>query len=251
MPDPAPTETAEPTALARLRTSLLRPSRGQAVAAVLLCLLAFAAVTQVRLTRTTDTYAGMRQSDLVQTLNGLSAAARRADAEITTLETTRDRLRSSTERRSAAVAQAREEVTTLGILAGTIPAIGPGVRITVTSPRANLTLNHLLDGIEELRDAGAEAMQINNTVRVVAQTSFQDATGGIAVDDKVLRSPYVIDAIGDPETLAKALNFPGGFKDDVTFNHEGTVQVRRLDQLEVGAVRVPTPARYAEPVSGG
>ena len=37
----------------------------------------------------------------------------------------------------------------------------------------------MLDTVQELRTAGAEAMQFNGKVRVVAQTSFEDAAGGI------------------------------------------------------------------------
>ena len=43
------------------------------------------------------------------------------------------------------------------MLAGTVPATGPGIRITVDDPKSELSLNHLLDGLEELRNAGVEA----------------------------------------------------------------------------------------------
>ena len=70
-------ETAEnPTGLDRLRRSLMRPTRGQAVAAVLVGVLGFAAVTQVRLTTDGDDYANLRESELIQALNGLQAASR-------------------------------------------------------------------------------------------------------------------------------------------------------------------------------
>ena len=46
----------------------------------------------------------------------------------------------------------------------------------------------MLDTVEELRTAGAEAMQINGQVRVVAQTSFEDAVGGFSVDGTAARA---------------------------------------------------------------
>ncbi len=193
---------------------------------MLVGLLAFAAVTQARLTGNNDTYAGLRQSELIQTLNGLQAASRKAERDIAELEATRDRLRSSTERRAAALEQASREVETLGVLAGTVPATGPGIRITVEDPDGELTLNSLLDGVEELRNAGVEALEIDDRVRVIAQTSFEDVPGGIRVDGVVLRPPYVIDAIGNPDTLAGALQFQGGFSDDVA-QDSGTVTVKK------------------------
>jgi len=230
----------------RLVHALLHPGRGQVVVAVLMAVLGAAAVTQVRLAGSSDDYAGLRQADLIQALNGLQAASRRTEQDINDLEATRDSLRDSNDKTATALQQARTELRTLGVLAGTLPAHGPGVRITVTVAESHLSLNYLLDGIEELRDAGAEAMEINDTVRVVAQTSFESATGGIDVDGRVLKSPFVIDAIGDPESLTTALKFPGGFVDDVALD-EGKVSIKQSQDIEVTVLRKPTEPRYAEP----
>ena len=243
------TSDSPPSGLERLRHSFFSPSRGQAVVAVLVALLAFAAVTQARLNGQDDTYTGLRQAELIQALNGLQAASRKAERDISRLETTRDRLSNSTQRRTTALAQARKEVRTLGVLAGTVPATGPGIRITVEDPQGELSLNHLLDGIEELRNAGVEAIEINDRVRVVAQTSFDDDPAGIRVDGVLLKPPYVIDAIGNPETLAGALNFQDGFSDDVEADN-GKVSVKKSDRIKVMVTRTPSRPRYAEPGPG-
>jgi uncharacterized protein YlxW (UPF0749 family) len=234
-------------ALRRLVRALVHPGRGQVVVAVLLAVLGAAAVTQVRIAGRDDDYAGLRQADLIQALNGLQAASRRTEQDIRDLETTRDRLRDNNAKTATALKQAREELNTLGVLAGTLAAHGPGVRITVTVPDSHLSLNYLLDGIEELRDAGAEAMEINDAVRVVAQTSFEAATGGINVDGQVLRSPFTIDVIGDPESLSTALRFPGGFVDDVSQLDEGKVSIKQSEQIEVTVLRKAAEPQYAEP----
>jgi uncharacterized protein YlxW (UPF0749 family) len=233
----------------RLRQSFFAPSRGQAVVAVLVGLLAFAAVTQARLTGNDDTYAGLRQAELIQALNGLQSASRKAERDIAVLETTRDRLRDSTQRRTTALEQARKEVKTLAVLAGTVPATGPGIRITVEDPTGELSLNHLLDGVEELRNAGVEAIEINDRVRVIAQTSFEDDPDGVRVDGVVLKAPYIIDAIGSPETLAGALQFQGGFADDVKLD-SGAVSLQKADRIQVTVTRSPSEPRFAEAVPG-
>ncbi len=244
-PDPPPRRTG----VDRLKRSFLRPSRGQAVVAVLVAVLAFAAVTQVRLAGKDDTYANLRQAELIQALNGLQSASRKAERDIAALETTRDQLRSTTQRRTTALEQAREQVQTLGVLAGTVPASGPGIRITVDDPEGDLTLNHLLDGIEELRNAGVEAIEINDQVRVIAQTSFEDVEGGVSVDGVTLKPPYVIDAIGNPDTLEGALQFQDGFVDDVERDH-GEVSIKKADHIDVSTTRTPVKPRYAERVPG-
>ena len=238
-----------PSGLERLRRAFFSPSRGQVVVAVLVAVLAFAAVTQARLNDRDDTYAGLRQDELIQALNGLQAASRKAERDISELKSTRDRLSNSTERRTTALEQARKEVRTLGVLAGTVPATGPGIRITVEDPQSKLSLNHLLDGIEELRNAGVEAIEINDRVRVVAQTSFDDDPEGIRVDGVLLKPPYVIDAIGNPDTLAGALGFQDGFSDDVEAA-DGSVSVKKSDRIKVTVTRTPSRPRYAEPVPG-
>lgn len=238
-------EPTEPTAYQRIRRALIHPGRGQISAAVLLVVLGIAGVTQVRLAGSDDEYAGMRQADLVQALNGLQAASRRNEQDINDLENTRDSLRDNNDKTATALQQARDELAALGVLAGTVTATGTGVRITVTVPDSRISLNYLLDGIEELRDAGAEAMEINDVVRVVAQTSFEAADGGINVDGRILTSPFVIDAIGDPDSLTTALRFPGGFVDDLALD-DAKVSIKKSQKIEITALRRVVDPRYAE-----
>jgi uncharacterized protein YlxW (UPF0749 family) len=232
----------------RLLGAFFRPGRGQLVVAVLLAVLGAAAVTQLRITGRDDDYAGLRQADLIRALNGLQASSRRTEQDIRDLQKTRDSLRDSNDKTATALEQARAELTSLGVLAGTLAARGPGVRITVTVPDSHLSLNSLLDGIEELRDAGAEAMEINDSVRVVAQTSFESASGGIDVDGRVLKSPFTIDVIGAPEGLTTALKFPGGFVDDISLD-EGKVSIKQSQDIEVSVLRKASQPKYAKPIN--
>ena len=253
--DPAPgapqreeSPTGPSDGRARLLAALRQPgSRGQAVAGVLLAALGFAAVTQVQSNDKDDAYIGARQGDLIQYINSLSLASDRAESEITRLERVRDSLGNDTLARRTALARAREQADTLGILAGTVPAEGTGVRVTVTDKGSGVGTNQLIDGLQELRDAGAEVIEFNDSVRVVAQTSMQDTTeGGVLIDGTALRPPYVIDAIGDPHTLATALDFTGGFISEVR-GVGGKVVVQRLDTVEIASVRAPRAPKYAEP----
>ena len=256
-PDPVPTAGATIRATVRgtprrdevrerLRHLLVRPGRGQIAAGVLLGLLGFAAVTQVQSNEADDRYAGLRSADLVQVLNGLNAESRRADAELAKLRSTRRQLTDRSQSREAALRQARDQATTLGILAGTLPAQGPGVRITITDPDGKVSLNNLLDGVEELRAGGAEAMEINDTVRVVAQTSFETDDGDLLVDGQRVAAPYVLDVIGSPSTLSKVLDIAGGFRFDVEAN-DGTVAVKELDRVKITAVSDGKDPRFVDP----
>ncbi len=107
-----------------------------------------------------------------------------------------------------------------------------------------MTLNNLLDGVEELRAAGAEAIEFNDEVRVVAQTSFEDADRGVVVDGQRIAAPYVIDVIGNPDTLATTLDFIGGFSFDVKAS-DGDVKVNKLDKVKITTVTEPASPDFA------
>ena len=235
----------------RIRQALApRVSRAQVVLGVLLAGVGFAAAVQVHATRSDTAYAGARRQDLVLLLDSLESAAQRATAEIAELERTKRALVTNTNRAQAAVAQAREELQVLGVLAGTLPATGPGVHITIRDPNGAIASSTLLNALEELRDAGAEALEINDTVRVVAETALVDTATGMAAGGVALEPPYVVEAIGSPQTLSQAVVFPGGLRDEVTALG-GTVQVRTDPDLDIASLHTPKPPQYASPAPDG
>ncbi len=218
----------------------------QLVVAVLLALLGFAAAAQIRLTHQDGSYAGQRREDLIELLDSLAAAAERTQKQIDELERTRSDLLSSSERREAAVEAAKEQLAVLGILAGTLPAEGPGVTVTITDPRGAVTAASILNGVEELRDAGAEAIEINDRARVVASTAFVERDGVVLIDGHEIRPPYVLDAIGSSHTLSEAVIFPGGLADEVS-RLGGEVAVKEAAVVEVGSLHPVDPPEYAQP----
>ena len=237
-------EPGEETGRARLRRALVRPSRSQVVVAVLLAVVAFAAIVQIQTVEDDDTYAGYREQDLVNVLSGLAGASRRARAEITRLETARDELVSDTDAERVALEQATSEADSLSILAGLVPVTGPGIRITITEVTGRVRADTMLNMVQGLRIA--EAMQLNGTIRVVAQTSFTDAEGGLVVDGQQLASPYVVDVIGDPATLAGAMSILEGPRVDL--QEDGAeVEVVTLSSLDIESVREPVEPEFAQP----
>jgi uncharacterized protein YlxW (UPF0749 family) len=223
-----------------------RPGRAQLVVAVLLAALGFAAVVQVRLTRSDDNFTGARRDDLVVLLDSLSGAADRAQQQISDLEQTRRDLLNTSQRRAAAIAEEQTRLSVLQILTGTVAAAGPGITVTIQDPDAAVTAPILLNGVDELRDAGAEAIEINNAVRVVASTSIVDRDGALVADGTVLHPPYVIDVIGSPHTLSDAVKFPGGLGDEVK-QVGGTTSVEEADEVQVASLHTVVPPEYSQP----
>lgn len=266
-PEQTSDESARPSWARRGAGALLRPRlrRVDIAVAVLLGLLGFAAAVQVRSTQDDGVLASARQEDLVRILDDLTSRSSRLRQEVGTLTATRERLTTGSGRDEASVAEARRRAQVLGVLAGTVPARGPGVLVTISDPERKVTADVLLDALEEMRDSGAEAVQIEGsvdpdtngaamgqTVRVVAATAFVDASdaGGIKVDGTLLQAPYRFVVIGDPATIGSALAIPGGVIDNVG-QRGGRAVVARRESVTVGALRPLDRPRYARPADEG
>jgi uncharacterized protein YlxW (UPF0749 family) len=225
-----------------------RPGRSQLAAAVLCGLLAFALVTQAHSAERGSALTAARPQDLLTILADLQNRADRLRTQAADLQVSEAKLAGGAAGTRAAAAEARQRVQTLGILTGTVAAHGPGVVVTISDPRGTVRADLLVDAIEELRDAGAEAIQVG-AVRVVASTAFvDDSGGGVLVDHRHVSAPYRILAIGDPRTLTTALGIPGGVIDTVAAAGGGAraVVTARAD-VEVTALRRLTAPRYARP----
>lgn len=241
-------EQQGPSRLRQLRTALSgRPSRAQLVVGVLVGVLGFGAVVQVR-SNDADDYTGARRGDLVQLLDSLAAASDRLDQELNDLTATRNKLRSNSERNEIAEEEAKRKAENLAILAGTVAAKGPGVVITIEDEGNAVTASTLLNAIEELRDAGAEAIQVNGVARVVAQTYFVDTDRGIRVGGREITRPFVIEAIGSSDTLRQAVLFRGGLIDQVEALG-GSVEVEERTTIQVTALAASLEPEYAQPAS--
>lgn len=250
----------QPLRWRRLLTPRLR--RVDLAVAVLLAVLGFAAVVQVRATQEDGPLAAARQEDLVQILDDLANRNDRLRAEVSALNQARAELTTGGDRSEAALAEARRRAQLLGVLAGTVPAEGPGLLLTITDPEERIGPEVLLDALEELRAAGAEAIQLEGpvdltvdsskasageSVRVVAETALVEGEeGGVVVDGVALFAPYRFVVVGDAATLASAVVIPGGVVDNVE-QRGGSALVEQREQVRVDALRPLSEPRYASP----
>ena len=221
-----------------------RTTQGQLITAALCALLGFALVVQVR--QTSDTQLGsLRQNDLVRLLDETTTRTDELEQESLDLQRERDELLSGSDRQQAALDAARRTAAMQGILTGRLPATGPGVRITLTEPDGEIRPATMVHVLEELRNAGAEAMELNDH-RITASSAFTGARGAVELDGTVLQSPFRWTVIGDPDTIAPALEIPGGALVRVRLDG-GRGTVEKSDQVEVQATRVLTDPVHASP----
>jgi len=228
----------------RARGSSFRVRAGVLIG-VLVALLGFAIAVQVRSNSSSDSLSGAREEDLIRILDDQNLQAARLRQQIADLQLTVSQLQAGGDRNSVALQQAEQQLAALGVLLGTLPATGPGVVVTVTDTARKLQPEDLLDIVQELRGAGAEAIQFGG-VRVGVSTSFTGAPSGVQVDDAVEQPPYVVRAIGDPKTLDTALNIPGGVAATARAAG-GDAAVAEMQRVTITALRqLPNP-KYASP----
>ncbi|MFF5445317.1 DUF881 domain-containing protein [Streptomyces sp. NPDC012888] len=242
LPPEAP--TAE-TGRQRLKAGLWPPrfSRAQLIVALLLFVLGLGLAIQVRSHTDSSALRGARQEDLVRILDELDGRTQRLEDEKQRLEDQRRELESSSNQAEEARRQTVEKERQLGILAGTVAAQGPGITLKVSDPKGLVTSDMLLDAIQELRAAGAEAIQVNG-VRVVAGSYFSDENGGVGVDGRKITQPYEFKVIGKPQDLEPALNIPGGVIQTLE-KEQATATVVRSTKIVVDALRAAKQPDYA------
>ncbi|AJZ84687.2 DUF881 domain-containing protein [Streptomyces sp. AgN23] len=220
-----------------------RLTRAQLIVALLLFGLGLGLAIQVRSTNESSVLRGARQEDLVRILDELDSRTQRLQDEKRRLENQRTELENSSDQAEEARKQTLQKEQQLGVLAGTVAAQGPGITITIDDSRGSVESDMLLDTVQELRAAGAEAIQIGK-VRVVAGTYFADSGGAIQIDGQKVTQPYVVKVIGKPEDLEPALNIPGGVVQSLE-KEQATVSVRREKKIVVDALRSAKRPDYA------
>ncbi|MCZ4100587.1 DUF881 domain-containing protein [Streptomyces sp. So13.3] len=238
---PAPGETGRQRLLAGLWPPRL--SRAQLIVALLLFVLGLGLAIQVRSTSDSGALRGARQEDLVRILTELDNRTQRLQDEKRRLETQRSELETSSNQAEEARKQTEQKAQQLGVLAGTVAAQGPGINLTIADPKGGLEADKLLDTLQELRAAGAEAIQIND-VRVVADTYFTQGSDGIEIDGHKVVQPYRFKVIGNPQDLEPALNIPGGVVQTLK-KEQATADVVRSEKIVVDALRPSKQPDYA------
>lgn len=218
-----------------------RPKLLAAIA--LLALGVLIAVTTLQ-TRSASPVDAQERSSLVSQIHDreadISRLANRNDrlqTDVGTLQSSAEQLGGKGDALLNALNQAR-------LLTGAIPATGPGLRI-VADDEANgqagsggtildVDLQVMVNGLWQ---AGAEAISINGN-RLGSLSAIRTAGRAITVNYNSLIPPYVVTAIGDPDTLEAAFaETPGGQAwFDLETNYGIQFDMDTVDQLTLPAV---------------
>ena len=121
---------------------------------------------------------------------------------------------------------------------------GEGIIITLTdTDKATYDAEELLDLVNELRDAGAEAISINEE-RIINTSDIADiSTRYIVVNSQKISSPYTIKAIGDKTYLKSALTIKNGYYDLKKKNYY-SIEIEEKNNIKINKYLKDVSLKY-------
>lgn len=223
-----------------------QPRPGQIALALAVALLGFLLATQFR---ARESLVGRlkteREADLTQLLADLQKQSDDLIEEVVSLRVQLSNTTSSQSQEKTLVENAARQLRDIRLLLGLAPAKGEGIEIVIGDTQKTIGADLLVDTVQELRDAGAEAIEVNN-VRVVAQTSFSGSPGSLRIDRTTkLTPPFIIKAIGARSTLAEAMRIPGGVVDVVQARPGASIGVSEKPKLTILSLHPAPRFSYA------
>ncbi len=142
------------------------------------------------------------------------------------------------------LAPMERELEALSIINGLTDVSGPGIELATN---ADLRSEDLQDLINEVRNAGAEAISLNG-IRITAHSALTQETGNVKLNGIRVNAPYRLVSLGHPDTLERALLRKGGLVTYLQNTYSGaTVSVEKQDKLVIPAATVGNVWTYATP----
>lgn len=142
---------------------------------------------------------------------------------------------------------------------GIVDMKGPGVIITIDDPLPTeenpgdgystimLRYELLLSLVNKLKESGAEAVSINGQ-RIIARTEISLAGNNVNINAVPTAPPYIVKAIGDPETLDGALNIRFGIIEDMR-SFDLQVSLIKQEEIEISRYNGVIRYIYAKPIT--
>ena len=221
----------------------MRRRRSQLTIAAVTFLLGVLVIVQLRTQASSTAFAGLSSQDLTILVANLDDRNDQLRTEVATLERELEVLEQNTERGDMSIDELRADLRRVRLYAGIDPATGPGVSVVVRGPIDGQGIEDL---VNELRNAGAEAMAID-AVRLVPGIVAIGAPGTVTVGDQTLADPFTLSAIGAPDKLTGSLTRPGGIIAQLSATQPDViVDVTPLDRIGVPATErtlVPSHGR--------
>jgi len=167
-------------------------------------------------------------STLIETLTARNRELRSGLADI------REQLRQyevSGPQGESALQVSREDLRRITALGGLAAVDGQGILMNVDGNLDAIALNDL---INELRNAGAEAIAVDG-IRITARSVATEGPRAMELDGVEVGEQFTLRAIGSPDGLLAAMERPGGIISQLKLFIKATIQIRQAEAVELPA----------------
>jgi uncharacterized protein YlxW (UPF0749 family) len=206
--------------------------RGRWAMTVVAGLLGVLIVAQLRSQAANPGLSALTAQELTLVIANVNTRNEQLRSEVGSLERQAAALAAAHTRGDSALDQLRADLTVLEAWAGLIAVSGPGVSIRVSGEIGGEGIEDLLN---ELRNAGAEAISVGG-VRAVPGTVVFGDPGGLSVENTPLLDGFEIGAIGSPQILTGTLTRAGGVIAQLGATYpEAMISVTPLDVVAIPA----------------
>ena len=131
----------------------------------------------------------------------------------------------------------QKEFVTLREVNGEVPVHGPGLQIRIEGTILDFELQ---DALNNLRNAGAEAIALNG-YRIVGSTPVQSHGDNLLINGHAVHSPLSLLVIGDPEQLSPAADLSAS-----SLQTRVQVGIQRQTEIAITEIVTPRPLIYAQ-----
>lgn len=216
--------------------------RNQVTIAAVAFLLGLLVIVQLRTQASGAAFTALSSQDLTVLVANLNARNDQLRREVASLEIELATLRGNTQRGEASLDELRADLRRVRLYAGIDPATGPGVIIVARGPIDGSAVEDL---VNELRNAGAEAISIGTT-RLVPGVVVEGGPGDVTVDGIAVPDPFEIAAIGPPDKLTGSLTRSGGIIAQLAATQPDAI----VDVTPVEVILAPATERDLVPTAG-
>jgi uncharacterized protein YlxW (UPF0749 family) len=198
----------------------MRTNAGGISAAVIALFLGFAAVTQVQSQEIFSRSLNLETpASLTTLIANLSETNNELRNEIFDLRRDVTDAQSSISTGTGTLTETQRQITQLRVFSAQSAVTGPGIAIRIDGGFDERALSDL---VNELRNAGAEAISVNE-LRVGPKSYFTGTSDrAIAVDDRPLRGPWTVRAVGAADVIYVAMTRTGGIIGQFELIYRGT-----------------------------
>jgi len=173
---------------------------------LVLLILGFLVVVQLRSRAADESLSGLSVQELGELVANLTTRNDQLREEIRSLDRQRASVAAAAQRGDTSAVEIRSDLYRVLAWSGALGVAGPGVSVTIEGPIAGDAVEQL---VNELRNAGAEALAIGDT-RFVPGVVVSGPPGGLVLNGSPLEDPIILHAVGPPEVLAGSLTRAGG-----------------------------------------